>query len=1509
MAGDIERNPGPPGYMSGRDCEVCHQKIRRGATPVQCCDQPCDVVCHVNHSKADSVNGLWRCETHRSNEEVGEEDAVGGSAQIKERDGATTAEPKPTEIITEEEKCAGCGKKFSRVQIPIACTQCHSKRHQTCTGLNRYQLVPIKANDNSWVCRVCTGEDANQIAVSQTTDQTATRESSIKCARTGCKVPITRTQTPVTCSKCDEKRHQSCTGLSRDSLVVVKRNGYQWVCEWCSRKPVDARPFTAGDEVDDDAAKGLKSADKENIRIMQWNANGINPKVDELRAVLKELEIDICLIQESKLRPGSPTPYFQGYGTYRSDRTTTKAGGGLISLIRDSIIFEKVHAGIKEGTEVQTFRVRMSRRKWITITNVYCAPHNSRGHDINENVMTELIPSLGSSIIGGDFNAHSALWDEVQPTDDRGEALVEWITANNLEILNNGEATRTNPETGNGSSPDITLCGLIWKGKSIWNIAEPIGSSDHLPVIITVQSKICHQPVVGVRARWKRNGVEWPKFTEAVEGSMADLQAAPNLITRVKRFNRLLYEAAEIHVGSTKPRKKKQNLWMTPTVRGLIKKRNRLRRDLKNNKKEWLEACAEANEAIRNAKAESWKEVVGEALATEDEGKMWNFIKTLNGTPNTNSPNEVLVVNGKTISSNVKKADAFIEQYADVSRLSFTKEERDENRKAKVMLRGGQNVNDRSTLKFEMHELETAIRKTRTKGAQGCDDIPPSFLKALGPVAKSELLDIFNQSFQEGHTPQVWRYAAIIPLLKAGKPPGSLASFRPVSLTSCVVKTLERMVSARLYQIAETRGMFSPLQAGFRKGRSCEDQILKVVQTIEDGFQAKSMKRSVLVQLDYSKAYDRVWKQKLLLSMEEKGVPMVYIRWLASFLSDRLARVRFQGEVSKVRVMRQGLPQGSVLSPVLFLFYIDNLARELPDDTLNAMFADDVNALATAGTKEEAQELAQISVNIVADWSRRWKLDLNASKSECSFFTTWTHEARWSPTIKMYDGDLQRLFDDGTEFCFRQTPRLLGVILDRQLTFGPQVTHVAAEARKKMKMMNVLSHGDWGWGKNDLRMLCNTFVMSKLMYAASGWQSWCSETQIGRLERVLNKALRLVTGQYRDTPIEALYREANMVSLRTTMRREAVIAAEKALRLPVDHPRRETWERSFKPKNSRRSWYSVVSDATANFPVCFNNRQNMAFFSNPPWLPVKFEVHTDLPGLASRHDDEATRRRCAIERLDQFNATRTIYTDGSADAGMRDGGSAAIITRGTAENPEEEFSILRKGAALTSSYEEELQAMHDAINWIIGNGVEGDKIVIATDSQSLCSALASRNEEVGSLLGEIRQCPCEVTIQWIPGHSNIPGNEAADAGAKQATSLQEEARPISFKSAKAAVKQRIRDPAIAHKRTAEVYSAYSATKEATITKRQQQVLLARIRSGKSLLFNEYRAKIKNDVDPKCDKCDHDTHNLEHWIRCPGNANLRIRLFGSVDVDLSILTSHPQESIKLAQRSLGLGAPQ
>ena len=154
--------------------------------------------------------------------------------------------------------------------------------------------------------------------------------------------------------------------------------------------------------------------------------------------------------------------------------------------------------------------------------------------------------------------------------------------------------------------------------------------------------------------------------------------------------------------------------------------------------------------------------------------------------------------------------------------------------------------------------MQSAIKRMKGKGAAGSDNFPPSFLKSLGPLALQELLSIFNSSFSLAHCPRIWRVATIIPLLKAGKSPSEVTSFCPISLTSCVVKLLERILADCLYYIAETNNVFSRFQAGFHKGRSCEDQITRIVQAIEDGSQQRPMKSSVLTFLDFSKAYDTV---------------------------------------------------------------------------------------------------------------------------------------------------------------------------------------------------------------------------------------------------------------------------------------------------------------------------------------------------------------------------------------------------------------------------------------------------------------------------------------------------------------------------------------------------------------------------------------------------------------------------------------------------------------------------
>ena len=279
---------------------------------------------------------------------------------------------------------------------------------------------------------------------------------------------------------------------------------------------------------------------------------------------------------------------------------------------------------------------------------------------------------------------------------------------------------------------------------------------------------------------------------------------------------------------------------MTPHVRAKIRNRNCLRQTIHQNCQEWIDACHEANEANNEAKTESWRNLLQGVMSNSDGPNMWKVIPGLNSTPDANSPNETMSHNGRRITDIKSKANVFINHYARVSKLSMSQSDRDINQQFKKSIIEP-SADDESCAPLLMSELQSAIKKMKGKGAAGPDNIPPSFLKSLGPLALLELLSIFNSSFSLAHCPRIWRVATIIPLLKAGKSPSEVASFRPISLTSCVVKLLERIIADRLYYIAETNNMFSRFQAGFRKGRSCEDQIIHIVQSIEDAFQQRPM--------------------------------------------------------------------------------------------------------------------------------------------------------------------------------------------------------------------------------------------------------------------------------------------------------------------------------------------------------------------------------------------------------------------------------------------------------------------------------------------------------------------------------------------------------------------------------------------------------------------------------------------------------------------------------------------
>ena len=296
----------------------------------------------------------------------------------------------------------------------------------------------------------------------------------VRCANKSCKLKkIYPHIYKYVCENCEGKFHGNCTDMSRDVRAKVKEDPIKntWTCPGCVKKLAQSPPkkLVFSEDVNDSAAK-MNTEEKDSLRVIQWNAEALSTKMFELKARILEDDIDVCLVQESHLTETNTTPFIKGYQTIRADRKAC-LHGGLVSFVKESLISEELGSVALEATETSSFRIRLGKDQWVHMTNVYVPPENSIGQDVIE-LHTEIIPALKSSLICGDFNGHSPIWDGIQPGNSRGNAMVDWVADENLNILNDGSATRVNRETGNGSTPDVTMCGSDWSGKVSWSVGD-----------------------------------------------------------------------------------------------------------------------------------------------------------------------------------------------------------------------------------------------------------------------------------------------------------------------------------------------------------------------------------------------------------------------------------------------------------------------------------------------------------------------------------------------------------------------------------------------------------------------------------------------------------------------------------------------------------------------------------------------------------------------------------------------------------------------------------------------------------------------------------------------------------------------------------------------------------------------------------------------------------------------------------------------------------------------------
>ena len=632
------------------------------------------------------------------------------------------------------------------------------------------------------------------------------------------------------------------------------------------------------------------------------------------------------------------------------------------------------------------------------------------------------------------------------------------------------------------------------------------------------------------------------------------------------------------------------------------------------------------------------------------------------------------------------------------------------------------------------------------------------------------------------------------------------------------------------------------------------------------------------------------------MTMHDLGVPAVFLRWIRGFLLNRQARVSYNDTLGRTRRIRQGLPQGSVLSPLLFLFYINSVSEKIPRSVNCAMYADDVSLWASHRCKESATADIQRAVDSVSEWSRKKKMVLNTEKSEVAFFSTDTREANWQPTIWL----------NGKSVPFNGSPRLLGVHMDRTLTFSHHTETVCKKATSRCRVLACLATKEWGWQKNTMKKVYISLIRSCLDFAAPAWQPWLSATRFQCLEATQNKALRIMTGQAKTTPVEALRAEAGVCSYKTVSNRLCVRAHEKAIRLPADHPKNLALCGNNQHRLQRSSWREQASCLLDSLPSELRDRQALSLLQTPPWISHagRWHVYTDIQGGGRVADQEALRNE-ALSCIESHRPVFTLYTDGSASDGTFNGGAAMVITSGPAHSPTVIDIWKRRGSTLTSSFEEEKEAMAMAVQWIISSEPEG-RVLICSDSQSLLKAIANKSEDTYEVRAKLLQVKGDVVIQWVPGHTDIPGNEAADKAAKEAACITDDPpRPVSLASALSCVNRSIQDMPIEHTRTALVYKKINQSKDqAEVKSRKDAVFLAQIRSGHCLNFKAYQHLLNAAVDPTCPRCGEGPHTLEHWfLECVGTEATRRDIFGEANPSLEVLTDHPGKAVLMSRRTL------
>ena len=492
------------------------------------------------------------------------------------------------------------------------------------------------------------------------------------------------------------------------------------------------------------------------------------------------------------------------------------------------------------------------------------------------------------------------------------------------------------------------------------------------------------------------------------------------------------------------------------------------------------------------------------ASSNRSTKKWWSLIKKVQKSNDLHDTIPPLHVDGDILTDNKEKANAFNSYFKKASTLDDSHASLPNE---PVIFQYGLN-----SIHITMEDVTDQIKALDVNKAFGPDLISPRFLKEGGPVIAETLFVLFNMSLQLRKVPKLWKMANVVPIHKK-ESTSEINNYRPVSLLSTVGKMMERIVFKYVYNYFKENFIISANQSGFLPGRSTVTQLLEVYnafcKAVDEGKEIR------VIFLDISKAFDKVWHEGLIHKLKKCGIHGELLEWFIDYLKDRLQRVTINGQFSEwVRILA-GVPQGSVLGPLLFLIFIDDIVHVVTYSKIR-LFADDTCLFLEVDDRQTTADFINDDLLHIGDWSNQWLVNFSAQKTK-SLIISNKNDAQNNPQVQLFGHNIDEV---GSHVY-------LGLKFASNLRWKHHINDISEKARKKLNCMVPFKYK---LDRQSLEIMYKSFVLPSMEYANVVWGG-SFDCDIAKLEAIHIDAMRLIAGATARSHIDNLYKECNWLSI------------------------------------------------------------------------------------------------------------------------------------------------------------------------------------------------------------------------------------------------------------------------------------------------------------------------------------------------------------------------------------------